>query len=79
MKPNLILAILPENAAPIYNCVKRFGDIIQGVATQCVVSVSDYLPRRTLTGLTLRKRWNSKLAKYDARQCNQYHNNLILK
>ena len=38
-----ILAILPENAEELRNAVKRFGDIEQGVATQCVVRSSFYL------------------------------------
>ncbi|KAK7472435.1 hypothetical protein VKT23_000550 [Stygiomarasmius scandens] len=35
-KPNFILAVLPENAADLYIAVKRFGDVVRGVATQCV-------------------------------------------
>ncbi|KAF9261759.1 Piwi-domain-containing protein [Marasmius fiardii PR-910] len=34
--PNLILAFLPAEAEEIYNQVKRFGDITQGIATQCI-------------------------------------------
>ncbi|KAF8626746.1 hypothetical protein AX15_004709 [Amanita polypyramis BW_CC] len=33
---NLLLVILPENAEELRNNVKRFGDITQGVPTQCV-------------------------------------------
>lgn len=35
-KAQLILVILPENVAPLYTRVKRWGDILQGVVTQCV-------------------------------------------
>ncbi|KAF8894445.1 Piwi domain-containing protein [Infundibulicybe gibba] len=33
---NLVLAILPQSAAEPYRKVKRYGDITQGVVTQCV-------------------------------------------
>jgi len=36
--PTFILAILPDPAEEQYRKIKRFGDITQGVATQCVVS-----------------------------------------
>ncbi|KAK2459477.1 hypothetical protein APHAL10511_008511 [Amanita phalloides] len=32
----MLLVILPENAEDLRNAVKRFGDIVHGVATQCV-------------------------------------------
>ncbi|KIY66101.1 Piwi-domain-containing protein [Cylindrobasidium torrendii FP15055 ss-10] len=32
----LIVAILPDNAPDLYVSVKRFGDVVQGVPTQCV-------------------------------------------
>jgi hypothetical protein len=34
-----ILVLLPESAGDVYTRVKRFGDIIAGIPTQCVVSV----------------------------------------
>ncbi|KAF9452879.1 Piwi-domain-containing protein [Macrolepiota fuliginosa MF-IS2] len=36
IKPALILAVLPDPAETQYRKIKRFGDIIQGVVTQCV-------------------------------------------
>lgn len=33
----MILVILPDSAAHIYREVKRFGDVTEGVPTQCVV------------------------------------------
>ncbi|KAI0375597.1 argonaute-like protein [Pilatotrama ljubarskyi] len=36
--PDLIVAVLPEASADIYMRVKHFGDITQGVATQCLRS-----------------------------------------
>ncbi|EEB94669.1 hypothetical protein MPER_06481 [Moniliophthora perniciosa FA553] len=36
--PNLIVVVLPEDGNEIYTAVKHFGDIKQGVATQCVKS-----------------------------------------
>ncbi|KAF8624328.1 hypothetical protein AX17_007156 [Amanita inopinata Kibby_2008] len=35
-KADMILVVLPESAEELRNAVKRFGDVIQGVATQCV-------------------------------------------
>ncbi|KAF8078121.1 Piwi domain-containing protein [Lyophyllum atratum] len=35
-RAQMILVILPESAAPLYREVKRYGDITQGVMTQCV-------------------------------------------
>ncbi|KAG5645900.1 hypothetical protein DXG03_005047 [Asterophora parasitica] len=35
-RARLILVILPESAAEVYRRTKRFGDIDQGVVTQCV-------------------------------------------
>lgn len=35
----LVLALLPESAAGLYASVKRAGDIVHGVPTQCVVSI----------------------------------------
>ncbi|KAF7433014.1 hypothetical protein PC9H_004959 [Pleurotus ostreatus] len=36
--PNLIVVVLPDNNTEIYTAVKHFGDIMQGVATQCLIS-----------------------------------------
>ncbi|CDO71262.1 hypothetical protein BN946_scf184908.g19 [Trametes cinnabarina] len=36
--PDLIVAIMPEASADLYMRVKHFGDITQGVATQCLKS-----------------------------------------
>ncbi|TFK69578.1 argonaute-like protein [Pluteus cervinus] len=36
--PDLIIAVLPDNVQDFYNAVKHFGDIKQGVATQCLRS-----------------------------------------
>ncbi|KAI9001051.1 argonaute-like protein [Trametes punicea] len=36
--PELIVAVMPEASADIYMRVKHFGDITQGVATQCLKS-----------------------------------------
>jgi hypothetical protein len=33
----LLIAILPENAADLYANIKRVGDIVLGVPTQCIV------------------------------------------
>lgn len=38
--PSLIIAILPDPAESQYRKIKRFGDITEGVATQCVVSIT---------------------------------------
>ncbi|KAF8529210.1 argonaute-like protein [Hysterangium stoloniferum] len=37
--PNLIVAVLPENAADVYTAIKHFGDCMTGVATQCMKSL----------------------------------------
>lgn len=34
--PNLIVVVLPDNSADLYQAVKHFGDISRGVATQCL-------------------------------------------
>ncbi|GAB1517152.1 hypothetical protein RhiTH_000196 [Rhizoctonia solani] len=34
--PNLIVAIMPRSSGDIYPSVKRFGDVMAGVATQCM-------------------------------------------
>ncbi|KZT43887.1 Piwi-domain-containing protein [Sistotremastrum suecicum HHB10207 ss-3] len=34
--PDLLVVILPQNAEPIRNAVKNFGDVRVGVATQCM-------------------------------------------
>ncbi|KAF8579319.1 argonaute-like protein [Ramaria rubella] len=34
--PNLIVAVLPENATDLYTAIKHFGDCIAGVSTQCL-------------------------------------------
>ncbi|KIP05771.1 hypothetical protein PHLGIDRAFT_36273 [Phlebiopsis gigantea 11061_1 CR5-6] len=34
--PTLIVVVLPENAANLYREIKHFGDILQGVPTQCL-------------------------------------------
>ncbi|KAI9063285.1 argonaute-like protein [Trametes sanguinea] len=36
--PDLIVAVMPEASADLYMRVKHFGDITQGVATQCLKS-----------------------------------------
>lgn len=36
-RPNLLVVILNEFDADLYQAVKRFGDITAGVATQCIV------------------------------------------
>ncbi|RDX40439.1 argonaute-like protein, partial [Lentinus brumalis] len=36
--PQLVVVVLPEVSADIYHSVKHFGDITQGVATQCLNS-----------------------------------------
>jgi hypothetical protein len=36
-RPDLILAVLPDPAEDQYRKIKRFGDVVQGIATQCVV------------------------------------------
>ncbi|CAE6418353.1 unnamed protein product [Rhizoctonia solani] len=38
MPPSLIVVVLPENSAELYQAVKHFGDVTQGVATQCLRS-----------------------------------------
>ncbi|RPD71863.1 argonaute-like protein [Lentinus tigrinus ALCF2SS1-7] len=37
--PELIVVVLPDNSADMYHAVKHFGDITQGVATQCLSSM----------------------------------------
>ncbi|KAI0353623.1 argonaute-like protein [Trametes cingulata] len=37
--PDLIVAVLPEASADLYMRIKHFGDITQGVATQCLRSM----------------------------------------
>jgi len=36
--PNLIVVVLPEGGNEIYTAVKHFGDVMMGVATQCLKS-----------------------------------------
>lgn len=36
-RPNLLVVILNEFDADLYQAVKRFGDITAGVVTQCIV------------------------------------------
>ncbi|KAK7689674.1 hypothetical protein QCA50_007469 [Cerrena zonata] len=36
--PDLIVAVLPQGSADIYQAIKHFGDVTQGVATQCLSS-----------------------------------------
>ncbi|CAE6365294.1 unnamed protein product [Rhizoctonia solani] len=36
--PSLIVIVLPESSAELYQAVKHFGDVTQGVATQCLRS-----------------------------------------
>ncbi|CAE6346789.1 unnamed protein product, partial [Rhizoctonia solani] len=36
--PSLIVVVLPENSADLYQAVKHFGDVSRGVATQCLKS-----------------------------------------
>jgi len=40
--PSLIVIVLPEAATDIYTAVKHFGDIVAGVATQCLKSSKCY-------------------------------------
>ncbi|KAF8335043.1 argonaute-like protein [Cantharellus anzutake] len=40
--PALIIVVLPEGATDIYTGVKHFGDIVAGVATQCLKSSKCY-------------------------------------
>ncbi|CAE6420192.1 unnamed protein product [Rhizoctonia solani] len=34
--PKLLVVVLPENSADLYQAVKHFGDVTRGVATQCL-------------------------------------------
>ncbi|KAB5595488.1 Argonaute-like protein [Ceratobasidium theobromae] len=34
--PSLIVVVLPDNSADLYQAVKHFGDVSRGVATQCL-------------------------------------------
>ncbi|KAH7334657.1 argonaute-like protein [Rhizoctonia solani] len=36
--PSLFVVVLPENSAELYQAVKHFGDVTQGIATQCLKS-----------------------------------------
>ncbi|KAG8695562.1 hypothetical protein FRC11_001404 [Ceratobasidium sp. 423] len=36
--PSLIVIVLPENSAELYQAIKHFGDVTQGIATQCLKS-----------------------------------------
>ncbi|KAH9899908.1 argonaute-like protein [Cubamyces lactineus] len=40
--PDLIVAVMPESSSELYMRVKHFGDITQGVATQCLKSTKCY-------------------------------------
>ncbi|KAF8313410.1 Piwi-domain-containing protein [Clavulina sp. PMI_390] len=40
--PDLLVVILPEGSTDIYIAVKHFGDIVTGVATQCLKSTKCY-------------------------------------
>ncbi|KAJ7043223.1 Piwi domain-containing protein [Mycena alexandri] len=62
-RPKLIIVLLPDPAPELYVTVKRFGDIENGIATQCIVCL----------GL------HAVLAKVDSNLRNQYMNNLTLK
>lgn len=44
----LILVILRDPSGPLYNLVKRFGDITDGIVTQCVASTASYSARNEL-------------------------------
>ncbi|GJE90868.1 argonaute-like protein [Phanerochaete sordida] len=35
-KPSFVLVILPQNAGPLRKAVKQWGDMIEGIPTQCV-------------------------------------------
>lgn len=35
--PDIIVCVLPERAEAVRNDIKRFGDIVNGIATQIVV------------------------------------------
>lgn len=37
--PDLIITIIPQESRPIRYEIKRYGDVVQGVRTQCVVRV----------------------------------------
>ncbi|KAL6309673.1 argonaute-like protein [Sparassis latifolia] len=34
--PNMLVVVLPEGATDVYTAVKHFGDVTQGIATQCL-------------------------------------------
>jgi hypothetical protein len=79
----LIVVILPESAAGLYSNVKRFGDIMEGVATQCVVC---FRPKFQSKPVFIKgaQKWSHKLEKDASPQgrrgaLDQYFNNLILK
>ena len=36
-RPGFLLVILPQDAAPLRKEVKQWGDMFQGIPTQCVV------------------------------------------
>ena len=45
-RPGLVVVILPQSAGPLRKAVKQWGDLMQGIPTQCVVSPGTQLRRR---------------------------------
>ena len=40
VRPDMIIVILPAEAGPIRQAIKYYGDVVHGLATQCVVRSS---------------------------------------
>ncbi|KAK1215823.1 hypothetical protein PQX77_021549 [Marasmius sp. AFHP31] len=81
VKPNLVLVFLPPEAEPLYNEVKRFGDVTQGIATQCIRWTDKLfdVPGRDNGNSRGRGRDFGRGGGGRKTNWNQYHNNLILK
>ena len=71
-RAGFILVILPERAEEVRNLVKHTGDVVLGVATQCVVS-SALIKTTRQSEIILQK--EDKMVGAN----NQYCNNLALK
>ena len=71
-----VLMLLPENAADCRQAVKYWGDVLEGVVTQCVVSISLHAPssQRPHSSLSLVQRSPKWVDAND-----QYYNNVALK
>jgi eukaryotic translation initiation factor 2C len=69
---DLLLIILPDDAAALRKAVKHWGDAIRGIPTQCVVRVSPF-PEKPIHLTFSQKAGKAKTAN------DQYNNNLILK